>query len=315
MKPYTYILPVLIVCFLDNLYTQYLSDNFSMPMWSYNKPHPYPNDDWYNLFEPIKLNKKYKNVKLISVFESGKSTKYHYDNKGKLKTIEKINGERIEYTISLEYDKNNRITSANMSGYLNERNEFTYNDTGLLIRNDAFLFDNNQNDNSQYLAHTFEYDFKGRVIRVNQYGKKKDSSPYHLEKTELTYYWTFAYDNLGSKYKRMMEQRYNAINDEWQQTFIYSHKNWDNPKKYQTFENGDLAKDNKIIKSNYLFDYDKDGNYLGYEYKLWGKVEKSLKYHYDTNGLLISSEEYVWNPNWGGKLEKKHEYKFEFIFW
>ena len=44
-------------------------------MWSYNKPHPYPNDDWYNLFEPIKLNKKYKNVKSISVFEMAKMIK------------------------------------------------------------------------------------------------------------------------------------------------------------------------------------------------------------------------------------------------
>ena len=61
-----------------------------MPMWSYNKPHPYPNDDWYNLFEPIKLNKKYKNVKSISVSEGGKSIKYHYDYKGNLETIEKL---------------------------------------------------------------------------------------------------------------------------------------------------------------------------------------------------------------------------------
>ena len=102
----------------------------------------------------------------------------------------------------------------------------------------------------------------------------------------------------------MMEQRYNAINDEWQQTFIYSHKNWDNPQKYQTFENGELIKATKTIKSIYLFNYDRDGNYLGYEYKLWDKIEKSLKYNYDTNGLLISSEEYVWNPNWVENLSK-----------
>ena len=70
MKHYNFIYPVLIVCFLDNLYAQSLSDNFSMPMWSYNTPHPYPNDDWYNLFKPIKLNEKYKNVKsiLINIF-------------------------------------------------------------------------------------------------------------------------------------------------------------------------------------------------------------------------------------------------------
>ena len=315
MKRCNYIFPVLIVCFLDNLFTQSLSDNFSMPMWSFNKPHPYPNDDWYNLFEPIKLNKKYKNIKLISVSEGGKSTKYNYDYKGNLKTIEKINGGEIEYTISLKYDNNNRITAADMSGYVNERNEFTYNDEGLLIRSYVSSFDDNQNSNNKYLAHTFEYDSKGRVIRINQYGKKKDSSPYPLEETELIFYWTFAYDNLESEYTRMMEQRYNAINDEWEQTFIYRHKNWDNPQKYQTFENGKRVKDNKIIKSIYLFDYDRDGNYLGYEHKLWGRVEKSLKYHYDINGLLISAEEYVWNPNWGGKLEKKHEYKFEFIFW
>jgi hypothetical protein len=201
-----------------------------------------------------------------------------------------------------------------MSGYINERNEYTYNDEGLLIRNYTFFYDDNQNSENQYLSHTFEYDSKGRIIKILQYAKKLGSSTYPVE-TEIILYWTFAYDNLGSEYTRMMEQRYNAINDEWQQTFIYSHKNWDNPQKYQTFENGDLVKDNKVIKSIYLFDYDRDGNYLGYEYKLWGKVEKSLKYNYDMNGLLISSEEYVWNPSWGGKLEKKHEYKFEFTFW
>jgi hypothetical protein len=201
-----------------------------------------------------------------------------------------------------------------MSGYINERNEYTYNDKGLLIRNDTFFYDDNHNSENQYLSHTFEYDSKGRIIKILQYDKKLGSSTSPIE-TELILYWTFAYDNLGSEYSRMMEQRYNAINDEWQQTFIYSHKNWDNPQKYQTFEDGDLVKDNKVIKSIYLFDYDRDGNYLGYEYKLWGKVEKSLKYNYDTNGLLISSEKYVWNPNWGGKLEKKNEYKFEFIFW
>ena len=285
-----------------------------MPMWSFNKPHPYPSDDWYNLFEPIKLNKKYKNIKSISVSEGGKSTKYNYDYKGNLNTIEKINGGEIEYTISLKYDNNNRITAADMSGYVNERNEFTYNDEGLLIRSDVSLFDYNQNSNNKYLAHTFEYDSKGRLIKILQYGKKLGSLTYPVE-TELIFYWTFAYDNLGSEYTRMMEQRYNAINDEWEQTFIYSHKNWDNPQKYQTFENGEREKDNKIIKSIYLFDYDRDGNYLGFEYRLRGRVEKSLKYHYDMNGLLISSEEYMWNPNWGGILEKKHEYKFEFTFW
>jgi len=184
----------------------------------------------------------------------------------------------------------------------------------LLIRNEAFLYDDNQNSDNQYLTHTFEYDSKGRIIKILQYAKKLSSSSEPAE-TELILYWTFTYDNLRNEYTRMMEQRYNAINDEWQQTFIYSHKNWDNPQKYQTFENGELVKDNKIIKSIYLFDYDRDGNYLGYEYKLWDKVEKSLKYNYDANGLLISSEEYVWNPNWGGKFEKTREYKFEFTFW
>ena len=278
-------------------------------MWSYNKPHPYPNDDWYNLFEPIKLNKKYKNIKSISVSEGRKSTRYNYDDKGNLKTIEKINWERIEYTISIKYDDKNRITSAHLSGYINGRNEFTYNDEGLLIRNESFLYEDNQ-----YLTHTFEYDSTGRIIKILKYAKKLSSSTEQAEK-ELIFYWTFTYDNLRNTYTRMMEQRYNAINDEWQQTFIYSHKNWDNPQKYQTFENGELVKDNKIIKSIYLFDYDRDGNYLGYEYKLWDKVEKSLEYNYDTNGLLKSSKEYVWNPNWGGKLEKTHEYKFEFTFW
>ena len=309
MKRWRFIFPVLIVCLLDNLFAQTLSDNFSMPMWSYNKPYPYPNDDWYNLFKPIKLNEKYKNVKSIFVSEGGKSTRYNYDDKGNLKTIEKINGERIEYTISVIYDDNNRIKSAHLSGYLNERNEFTYNDQGLLIRNDSFLYDDNQ-----YLTHTFEYDSKGRIIRILQYAKKVSPLTEPAD-TELILYWTFTYDNLKNKYIRMMEQRFNAINDEWQQTFIYSHKNWDNPKKYQTFENGEHVKDNKTIKSIYLFKYDRDGNYLGYDYKLWDKVEKSLKYNYDTNGLLISSEEYVWNPYWGGKLEKTHEYKFEFTFW
>jgi len=228
--------------------------------------------------------------------------------------IEKIIGEKIEYTISLKYDDKNRITSAHLSGYLNERNEFAYNDEGLLIRNEAFLYDDSLNSDNQYLTHTFEYDSKGRIIKILQYAKKLRSSSEPAE-TELIFYWTFTYDNLRNEYTRMMEQRYNAINNEWQQTFIYSHKNWDNPQKYQTFENGELVKDNKIIKSIYLFDYDRDGNYLGYEYKLWDKVEKSLEYNYDTNGLLKSSEEYVWNPNWGGKLEKTHEYKFEFTFW
>ena len=74
-----------------------------MPMWSYNKPHPYPNDDWYNLFKPIKLNEKYKNVKSISVSEDGKSTRYNYDDKGNLKMIEKTNGEIIDYTITVSY--------------------------------------------------------------------------------------------------------------------------------------------------------------------------------------------------------------------
>jgi len=314
MKRCNFIFPVLIVCLLDNLFAQSLSDNFSMPMWSYNKPHPYPNDDWYNLFKPIKLNEKYKNVKSISVSEAGKSTRYNYDDKGNLKTIEKIIGEKIEYTISLKYDDKNRITLAHLSGYLNERNEFTYNDEGLLIRNEAFLYDDSLNSDNQYLTHTFEYDSKGRIIKILQYAKKLRSSSETAE-TELIFYWTFTYDNLRNEYTRMMEQRYNAINDEWQQTFIYSHKNWDNPQKYQTFENGELVKDNKIIKSIYFFDYDRDGNYLGYEYKLWDKVEKSLEYNYDTNGLLKSSVEYVWNPNWGGKLEKTHEYKFEFTFW
>ena len=91
MKHYNFIFPVLIVCLLDNIHAQSLSDNFSMPMWSYNKPHPYPNDDWYNLFKPIKLNEKYKNVKSISVSEGRKSTRYNYDDKGNLKSIEKIN--------------------------------------------------------------------------------------------------------------------------------------------------------------------------------------------------------------------------------
>jgi len=238
-----------------------------------------------------------------------KSTRYNYDDKGNLKTIEKINLERIEYTIRIKYDDKNRITSAHMSGYLNERNEFSYNDEGLLIRNESFLY-----EDDQYLTHTFEYDSTGRIIKILKYAKKLSSSTKQAEK-KLILYWTFTYDNLINEYTRMMEQRYNAINDEWQQTFIYSHKNWDNPQKYQTFENGELIKDNKTIKSIYLFNYDRDGNYLGYEYKLWDKVEKSLKYNYDTNGLLISSEEYVWNPNWGGKFEKTHEYKFEFTFW
>ena len=123
MKHYNFIFPVLIVCLLENIYAQSLSDNFSMPMWSYNKPHPYPNDDWYNLFKPIKLNEKYKNVKSISVSEDGKSTRYNYDDKGNLKMIEKTNGEIIDYTISLKYDDKNRITSAHLSGYLNERND------------------------------------------------------------------------------------------------------------------------------------------------------------------------------------------------
>ena len=309
MKHYNFIFPVLIVCLLDNIYGQSLSDNFIMPMWSYNKPHPYPNDDWYNLFKPIKLNEKYKNVKSISVSEGRKSTRYNYDDKGNLKTIEKINLERIEYTIRIKYDDKNRITSAHMSGYLNERNEFSYNDEGLLIRNESFLY-----EDDQYLTHTFEYDSTGRIIKILKYAKKLNPSTEKAEK-ELIIYWTFTYDNLRNEYTRMMEQRYNAINDEWQQTFIYSHKNWENPQKYQTFENGELVKDNKMIKSIYLFNYDRDGNYLGYEYKLWDKVEKSLKYNYDANGILISSEEYVWNPNWGGKFEKTHEYKFEFTFW
>ena len=308
MKGCNFLFPVLIVCLLDNLFAQSLSDNFSMPMWSYTKPYPCPNDDWYNLFKPIKLNEKYRNVKSISVSEGSKSTRYNYDDKGNLKMIEKINGEGIEYTISLKYDIKNRIASAHLSGYLNERNEFTYNDEGLLIRNEAFLY-----DDDRYLTHTFEYDSKGRIIKILQYGKKLRSSTEPAE-IKLILYWTFTYDILKNEYTRMMEQRYNAINDEWQQTFIYSHKNWDNPQKYQTFENGELIKDNKTIKSIYLFNYDRDGNYLGYEYKLWDKVEKSLKYNYDTNGLLISSEEYVWNPNWGGRLEKTHEYKFEFTF-
>ena len=164
------------------------------------------------------------------------------------------------------------------------------------------------------MTHTFEYDSTGRIIKIFKYAKKLSPSTEKAEK-ELILYWTFTYDNLRNEYTRMMEQRYNAINDEWQQTFIYSHKNWENPQKYQTFENGELVKDNKMIKSIYLFNYDRDGNYLGYEYKLWDKVEKSLKYNYDANGILISSEEYVWNPNWGGKFEKTHEYKFEFTFW
>ena len=305
----TYIFSVLIVCFLDNLFAQSLSDNFSMPMWSYNKPHPCPNDDWYNLFKPIKLNEKYKNVKSISVSEGRKSTRYNYDDKGNLKTIEKINWERIEYTIRIKYDDKNRITSAHMSGYLNERNEFTYNDEGLLIRNESFLY-----EDDQYLTHTFEYDSTGRIIKILKYAKKLSSSTEQAEK-ELILYWTFTYDNLGSEYIRMMEQRYNGVNDEWQQTFIYSHKNWDNPQKYQTFENGEVIKDNQIIDSIYTFDYDSNGNYLGYEYKLKGKLNKLLKYQYDKSGLLISSEIYEWNSNWGGKLEKKHEYKFEFTFW
>ena len=126
MKHYNFIFPVLIVCLLDNIHAQSLSDNFSMPMWSYTKPYPCPNDDWYNLFKPIKLNEKYKNIKSIFVSEGGKSTRYNYDDKGNLEMIEKINGERIEYTISVIYDDNNRIKSAHQSGYLNERNEFTY---------------------------------------------------------------------------------------------------------------------------------------------------------------------------------------------
>ena len=48
----------------------------------------------YNLFKPIKLNEKYKNVKSISVSEGRKSTRYNYDDKGNLKSIEKINLER-----------------------------------------------------------------------------------------------------------------------------------------------------------------------------------------------------------------------------
>ena len=168
MKRCNYIFPVLIVCFLDNLFTQSLSDNFSMPMWSFNKPHPYPNDDWYNLFEPIKLNKKYKNIKSISVSEGGKSTKYNYDYKGNLKTIEKINEGKIEYTISLKYDNKYCITSALISGYINEGNEFTYNNEGLLIRNEAFLYDDRKNIYNQYLAHYFKYDSKGRIIKIER---------------------------------------------------------------------------------------------------------------------------------------------------
>ena len=78
MKRWRFIFPVLIVCLLDNLFAQTLSDNFSMPMWSYTKPYPCPNDDWYNLFKPIKLNEKYRNVKSISVSEGSKSTRYNY---------------------------------------------------------------------------------------------------------------------------------------------------------------------------------------------------------------------------------------------
>ena len=314
MKQNTYIFLIIIVCFIDNLYAQSFSDDFDMPMWSYNKPHPYPNDDWYNFFKPVKLNEKYKNVKSISIREDNKSTVYNYDYEGNLKTIEKINGERIVYTISLIYDNKYCITSALISGYINEGNEFTYNNEGLLIRNEAFLYDDSQNIYNQYLAHYFKYDSKGRIIKILEYAKKTGVSTYPV-KTELIHYWTFSYDNLGSEYIRMMEQRYNGLNDEWQQTFIYSHKNWDNPQKYQTFENGEVIKDNQIIDSIYTFDYDSNGNYLGYEYKLKGKLNKLLKYEYDKNGLLISSEIYEWNSNWGGKLEKKHEYKFEFTFW
>ena len=106
-----------------------------------------------------------------------------------------------------------------MSGYINERNEYAYNDKGQLIRNDTFFYDDNHNSENQYLSHTFEYDSKGRIIKILQYDKKLGSSTYPVE-TKLILYWTFAYDNLGSEYTRMMEQRYDAINDEWQQTFI-----------------------------------------------------------------------------------------------
>ena len=54
----------------------------------------------------------------------------------------------------------------------------------------------------------------------------------------------------------------------------------------------------------------KNTNYKGLKVN-----DKLLKYQYDKNGLLISSEIYELNSNWGGKLEKKHEYKFEFTFW
>jgi hypothetical protein len=302
MKRLLIIHKIIIILLLSRINAQYLHDNFRLPMAKFNNEHPMPNKDWYDFFEPIEMIDKYNNLRKLIVTDKDEKVVYIYErgksyrpSDRKLTKIERYSDNRNYSNVKLKYDDDNRLIEVREDRGLKEVNILSYNDEGLLVRNDGYM----GKDNGQWMAHLYKYDKNGKVKLIEVYVEKL-----------LHHYFIFSYDNLNEDEDMMVEEF--LADGKWIKTLVY----WDykNPMKYHAFQGGKIAKDGKAMRAAYIYYFDDSGQYNGYDFKVGGKTKNSKKIKYDNEGLIQSIEVFEWNDDWGGKLEKKFHFKFDFIF-
>ena len=299
----------------SNINPQSLADG----TWAYHLiklMYPFPSETsyWHDLYEPPLINKMYKGVKtftVIGVGVSNDSVKFYYDINGKLiKSIEHCYFYAEDDVGLYFYDKIGRMSEITYNGKCwgdngNTRIEYIYNNENFLIKVNTFKDDN------QLTANIYEYDDRGRITKETHYKKNEATNGFY--QSHVTGYQIITWkENQGNT--RIID-RYDA-EGEWINSWVSSYNN--EMKKfvrYSSFEHGEWLKDGEILKNIYIFNFDDSNNFLGYERKELGKVRSYMIFNYNEDGLLISSESYYWNSDWGGSLKKRNDFKYKFTFW
>lgn len=260
--------------------------------------------------EKIVSNKIHKSIQWIYKYENGAPSKngnisvvtsYSKDgyptevanyNSGKLSTIQKysydLKGNKSEYT---NFDANQDMKKTFSQ-------TFTYNDKGLLVKEEGFdgLFPYNVIHN---------YDNEGRVVKITKYDINKNIE----EQWEYQYSDTVTLINITKKGKLTNKQRLisNTRGQKVEEVRLDATDREQRRTMYFYLESGQISKRDEYVGGNkrysHVYKYDSDNKLEQViQIEANGKEFPYSTYKYDSKGNLLQEQ---WSENKGTKYSKK----------
>lgn len=262
--------------------------------WSYDYVNGSPGTKGY-ISQKLTFDMNGNTIEEISYKANGSVTSfvtYTYNEKGKLKSFSRYNGnkEKLTYNQNIEYDdRGNKLIESGYDGVSNFKNNFYYNDNNQLVDIDyttdkvltekrTFVYSGNvtemtitNGNHSELSKEISTYDVKKNIIEEVKYMQD------HVAQKS-----NYAYDPSG---KRIEETKQNYGN------FYYR-------RKYSYDLMGNVLKISEekpagIVYDAYVYKYDAIGNVIDERWTKDNTSEYSTKLNkFDVKGLLIESNCY-----------------------